>query len=92
MSRSTSRRSPAENVRKRDVFTKYGEQARAVLDALLDKYQDEGVLDLENPQVLRISPFDRMGTPIQLIGHFGSRADFDHAVHELQSALYEEAV
>jgi type I restriction enzyme, R subunit len=86
-----TRRERAENVRKRDIFTKYGEQARAVLDALLDKYQD-GVLDLENPQVLWISPFDRMGTPIQLIGHFGSRANFDRAVRDLQSALYEEAV
>jgi type I restriction enzyme R subunit len=85
-----TRRERADNVRKRDVFTKYGEQARAVLNALLDKYQDEGVLDLENPQVLRISPFDRMGTPVQLIGHFGSRADFEQAVHELQSALYQD--
>jgi type I restriction enzyme R subunit len=87
-----TRRERAENVRKRDVFTKYREQARAVLDALLTKYQDEGVLDLEDPQLLRISPFDRMGMPLQLIGHFGSRADFEHAVHHLQSALYEEAV
>jgi type I restriction enzyme, R subunit len=87
-----TRRERAENVRKRDVFTKYGEQARAVLNALLDKYRDQGVLDLENPQVLRLSPFDGMGTPIQLIRHFGSRADFQRAVHHLQSALYEEAV
>ena len=84
-----TRRERADNVRKRDIFTKYGEQARAVLDALLDKYQD-GVLDLENPQILRISPFDRMGMPIQLIGHFGSRANFDRAVHDLQSALYQD--
>ncbi|MGH6913525.1 MAG: type I restriction-modification enzyme R subunit C-terminal domain-containing protein, partial [Geminicoccales bacterium] len=87
-----TRRERADNVRKRDIFTQYGEQARAVLDALLDKYQDQGVLDLEDPQILRISPFDRMGMPIQLIGHFGSRADFERAVHDLQSALYEEAV
>ena len=85
-----TRRERAENVRKRDVFTKYGEQARAVLEALLDKYQDDGVLDLEDPQVLRIAPFDRMGTPIQLIGHFGSRADFERAVRDLQSALYQD--
>jgi type I restriction enzyme R subunit len=87
-----TRRERAEKVRKRDVFTKYGEQARAVLDALLEKYQDQGILDLKDPQVLRISPFDRMGTPIQLIGHFGSLAGFERAVHDLQSALYEEAV
>jgi type I restriction enzyme, R subunit len=85
-----TRRERADNVRKRDVFTKYGEQARAVLDALLDKYQDEGIVDLDDPQVLRISPFNQMGTPIQLIGHFGSRADFERAVHDLQSALYQD--
>ena len=85
-----TRRERAEQVRKRDVFTKYGAQARAVLDALLTKYQDEGVLDLSDPRVLQISPFDRMGTPVQLIREFGNRAGFETAVHELQSALYEQ--
>jgi type I restriction enzyme R subunit len=87
-----TRRERAENVKKRDVFTKYGGQARAVLDVLLEKYQDEGVLDLEDPQVLRITPFTQMGTPIQLVRHFGTRSDFERAVRQLQSALYEEAV
>ena len=86
-----TRRERADNVRKRDVFAKYGPQARAVLDALLLKYQDEGVLNLDDPRVLQIAPFDRMGTPLQLIRQFGTRADFERAVHLLQSALYEEA-
>lgn len=86
-----TRRERAENVRKRDVFTKYGPQARAVLDALLAKYQDEGILNLDDPRILQISPFDSMGTPLQLIKQFGARADFERAVHELQSALYQEA-
>jgi type I restriction enzyme R subunit len=86
-----TRRERAESVRKRDVFTKYGGQARGVLDALLAKYQDEGVLNLGDPRVLQIAPFDRMGTPLQLIKHFGTRLDFERAVHELQSALYEGA-
>ena len=85
-----TRRERAENVRKRDVFTKYGPQARAVLDALLAKYQDEGVLNLDDPRILQIAPFDTMGTPIQLIKQFGTRADFERAVHQLQAALYPE--
>ena len=83
-----TRRERADNVRKRDVFTKYGPQARAVLEALLQKYQDQGVLDLSDPRVLQIPPIDAMGTPFQLIKEFGTRADFVHAVHQLQSALY----
>jgi type I restriction enzyme R subunit len=85
-----TRRERADSVRKRDVFTKYGEQARAVLEALLLKYQDVGVQDLDDPRILQISPFDSMGTPVQLIKRFGSRSDFDRAVHELQAALYQE--
>ena len=76
-------------MRKRDIFTKYGPQARAVLDALLTKYCDEGVLNLEDPKVLHIPPLSQMGT-LQLIRQFGSRADFDQAVHQLQNAIYEE--
>lgn len=86
-----TRHERAESVRKRDVFAKYGPQARAVLDALLAKYQDDGVVDLADIRVLQIPPFDSMGTPIQLIKHFGARDDFLHAVHELQTALYQEA-
>ena len=86
-----TRRDRADNVRKRDVFTKYGPQARAVLEALLAKYQDEGIVTgLDNTKILEIPPFNTMGTPIQLIKQFGSRAGFEHAVHELQAALYQE--
>jgi type I restriction enzyme R subunit len=81
----------AQNVRKRDLFTRYGEQARKVLDALLTKYQDEGIINLEDPQILQILPFVNLGTPIQLIKAFGTRADYERAVHDLQNALYQEA-
>ena len=84
-----TRRERADNVRKRDVFTKYGPQARAVLEALLQKYQDQGVIDLGDPRILQIPPLDTMGTPMQLIKEFGTRADFMFAVNELQSALYQ---
>ena len=86
-----TRKERAENARKRDVFAKYGPQARAVLDALLQKYQDEGVVDLGDPRILQIPPIDRMGTPVELIRQFGSRAGFKLAVHELQNAIYEVA-
>jgi type I restriction enzyme R subunit len=85
-----TRRERAENVRKRNVFTKYGPQARAVLEALLQKYQDQGVIDLGDPRILQIPPLDTMGTPVQLIKEFGTRADFMFAVQELQSALYQK--
>ncbi len=86
-----TRRERAENVRKRDVFAKYGPQARAVLDALLEKYQDEGVVDLADVRILQVPPIDQIGTPVELIRRFGSRAGFEQAVHELQDALYEVA-
>jgi type I restriction enzyme R subunit len=85
-----TRRERAENVKKRDVFAKYGEQARAVLDALLTKYADEGVLNLDDTSVLRIAPFNAMGTPVQLIKAFGDKDGFEKAVHEMQAALYQE--
>lgn len=86
-----TRRERANNVKKRDIFTKYGPQARAVLEALLAKYQDEGVVSgLDNVRVLEISPFNTMGTPLQLIKQFGTKAKFEDAVHELQAALYQE--
>lgn len=84
-----TRRERADNVRKRDIFTKYGPQARAVLEALLQKYQDQGVIDLCDPRILQIPPLDTMGTPLQLIKEFGTRADFMFAVNEMQSALYQ---
>ncbi|OYU42662.1 MAG: restriction endonuclease, partial [Burkholderiales bacterium PBB4] len=85
-----TRRERANNVKKRDVFTKYGPQARAVLEALLTKYQDEGIVGgLDNVKLLEIPPFNSMGTPFQLIKQFGTKAGFETAVHELQTALYQ---
>lgn len=86
-----TRRERAESVKKHDSFTKYGAQAQAVLNALLTKYADEGVLNLDDPRMLQIAPFDEMGSPVQLIKAFGSRAGFEQAVHELQREIYQEA-
>ena len=85
-----TRRERVDNVRKRNVFTKYGGQARAVLDALLKKYQDEGAMGLDDPRILKVDPFGKMGTPMELLKQFGGRPGFEKAVHELQTALYEK--
>ncbi len=65
-------------------------QARAVLRALLDKYADEGVLNLDDTNVLRIPPLNTLGTPVQLIKAFGGKAGFEDAVHALQNEIYQE--
>jgi len=72
------------------VFTKYGPQARTVLDALLEKYRDEGVLNLDDTNILLIPPLSLLGTRVELIRAFGGKPGFEQAVHELQDALYQE--
>ncbi|MEO9844483.1 MAG: DEAD/DEAH box helicase family protein [Roseobacter sp.] len=86
-----TRKDRANNVRKRDAFTKYGEQARAVLEALLEKYADDGVISIDDPKILKINPFSGMGTEVELIRAFGKKNDYVRAVHELQAALYDES-
>ncbi len=86
-----TRRERADAVTKRDVFTKYGPQARAVLEALLAKYRDQGALDLADPDILRIPPISDLGTPFQILKGFGGMPGFQQAVREIQSALYASA-
>ncbi len=84
-----TRRERANNVKKRNYFTKYGEQARAVLNALLDKYADEGIGTIENPKILKLRPFSDMGTPIEIINTvFGGKTNYDNAICELENELY----
>ena len=86
-----TRRERANNVKKRDVFGKYGEQARAVLEALLEKFADHGVQDIEDAKVLELPPFDRFGSKTEIRrGIFGSVEQYTQAVHDLEQALYEE--
>lgn len=85
-----TRRERAANVKRRDLFTKYEGQARAVLDALLAKYADEGVLNLDDTNVLTIPPLSALGTRVELVRAFGGKDGFVAAVHELQAALYQE--
>ena len=84
-----TRKERANNVKKRDYFTKYGEQARAVLNALLDKYADEGILTLENAKVLKLKPFSDMGTPMEIINQvFGGKTNYKNAIQELEQELF----
>lgn len=87
-----TRRERADNVKKRNYFTKYGDQARAVLEALLDKYADEGISAIEDTKVLRLKPFDGIGTPIEIIkGAFGGKHAYDAALSELEQHIYGQA-
>ena len=86
-----TRRERANNVKKRDVFGKYGDQARAVLEALLDKFADHGVQDIEDAKVLELPTFDQFGSKTQIRrGIFGSVEQYTQAVHELELALYDQ--
>ncbi len=81
----------ANKVKKRDVFGKYGEQARAVLEALLEKFADHGVQDIEDAKVLELPPFDQFGSRTQIRrGIFGGVDQYIHAIHELEQALYDD--
>ncbi|HAX3938453.1 TPA: EcoAI/FtnUII family type I restriction enzme subunit R [Escherichia coli] len=85
-----TRKERAENVRKRNYFTKYSEAAQAVLDNLLDKYADEGVQEIESIQVLKLKPFDSMGTLPEIIKTgFGDRNGYNQALSELENEIYQ---
>ncbi len=86
-----TRRERAENVKKRNYFAKYGDKARAVLEALLDKYADEGLTNLEDPKVLKVQPFDKYGTPLEIIQAFGGREQYFQALKDLEQQLYRVA-
>jgi type I restriction enzyme R subunit len=86
-----TRRERAERVRKRNYFTQYGPTARAVLDALLAKYADEGLAPVESPNALKVVPFPSLGTPVELIRAFGSKEQYESALRDLTAHLYETA-
>jgi len=86
-----TRKERANNVKKRNYFTKYGEQARAVLEALLEKYADEGITTIENRNVLKLKPFDNMGTPVEIINDvFGGKTNYEQALQELEQELFNQ--
>ena len=84
-----TRRERADNVKKRNYFAKYGEKANKVIDGLLDKYVQNGIISIENTSVLKLNPLRDMGTPVELVKAFGKREDYENAVKELESELYK---
>ena len=86
-----TRRERAEQVKKRDYFTKYGDLARKVIAALLDKYADAGLLDLENPEIIKLDPLSKLGSPVEIIRAFGGKPAYDAAIHALTDELYKIA-
>ncbi len=86
-----TRRERAEKVRKRNVFGKYGDKARAVLEALLDKYADAGLKSVESLEILKVDPLTKFGTPVEIVKLFGDRKRYLAAIHELEAQLFKEA-
>jgi type I restriction enzyme R subunit len=84
-----TRKERAKNVMKRNYFIRYGEQARKVLETLLEKYADEGVTNIENIEVLRVQPFTEYGSPVEIIKQFGGKAKYLEAIKELEQELYQ---
>jgi type I restriction enzyme R subunit len=83
-----SRRERAANVRKRNYFGQYQGEAKQVLEALLDKYADVGIEEIEKTEVLNQAPFPQMGTIVELVSAFGGKADYVKAVKALEDELY----
>lgn len=83
-----SRRERADNVRKRDYFTRYKGSARQVLEGLLEKYADTGVEHIEDIKILQLDPFRSLGSPVELVSSFGGRQQYLQAIKELEKALY----
>lgn len=83
-----TRRERADQVKKRNYFVKYGEQAQKVINSLLEKYADEGVEHIEETKILTIQPFTEYGTPLEIIKKFGGMEQYEKALHELEQAIY----
>ena len=86
-----TRRERANNVRKRDYFSRYGEQAQQVLQALLEKYADDGIENIENLDVLRLDPINTLGRPIEIFNLFGGKSQYLAALKDLEIEIYRQA-
>lgn len=84
-----TRKERANNVKKRNYFGKYQGKAREVLEALLDKYAENGILDFEKADILEIPPFNKIGTPMKIVKLFGGPAKFEEAIKELEEQIYK---
>jgi type I restriction enzyme R subunit len=86
-----TRRDRADKVRKRNVFAKYGDKARAVLEALLEKYADAGLKSVETLEILKVDPLSRFGTPVEIVHLFGGKQNYLAAIQDLETQIYQEA-
>jgi len=86
-----TRKERAEQVRKRNYFAKYSDKAQAVLNALLDKYEQEGITTIEQGSILKIQPINQLGSPVELVRAFGKGKDFEEAIKELEKEIYQIA-
>lgn len=84
-----TRKERAENVKKRDFLNKYSGAAREVLEALLDKYMNTGIYEIEKADILKLDPFMRMGKPQKIASYFGGKDGYLKAVKELENAIYD---
>ena len=87
-----TRKERANNVKKRDFFSKYSGVARDVLEALLDKYMNTGIYEIEKTEILKLDPFLKMGKPSKIAGYFGGKQGYLKAVQELEQAIYADEV
>ena len=87
-----TRRERANNVKKRDFLSKYSGAAYQVLDALLDKYCNIGIYEIEKTEVLKLDPFLKMGKPAKIASYFGGKEGYLKAVRELEQAIYQEGI
>lgn len=87
-----TRKERANNVKKRDFLSKYSGDARAVLEALLDKYMNTGIYEIEKTEILKLDPFLKMGKPSKIAGFFGGKEGYMKAVRELEDAIYNEVI
>jgi type I restriction enzyme, R subunit len=87
-SKPLTRKERADNVKKRNYFTKYGDKALAVINSLLDKYTDDGLLTIESTEVLKLDPLNKLGTPMELVKAFGGKPQYLQALKELEIELY----
>ena len=87
-----TRRERANNVKKRDFLSKYSGAARQVLEALLDKYCNIGIYEIEKTEVLKLDPFLKMGKPAKIASYFGGKEGYLKAVRELEQAIYQEGI
>jgi type I restriction enzyme R subunit len=84
-----TRKERADNVKKRNYFAKYEGKAREVLEALLEKYADQGILNMENLDTLKLNPFAQIGSPVKIVKLFGGKEQYFAAISELEKQLYQ---